>query len=53
MVEKRQGAQDSLPREIGYRNGWLGIEQLVTEAEWLQKTPCRKYLQKIIEAAYQ
>ena len=52
-VEKRQGLKIACLEEIGYRNGWLGLERLVAQAGRLQKTPCGKYLQKIIERVNQ
>ena len=50
-VEKRQGLKIACLEEIGYRNGWLGLEQLVIQAERLQKTPYGQYLHKIIDGA--
>ena len=48
-VEKRQGLKIACLEEIGYRNGWLDLDQLVAHAEHLQKTPYGYYLQKIID----
>ena len=50
-VEKRQGLKIACLEEIGYRNGWLGLEQLTAQAESLQKTPYGQYLQRIIDGA--
>lgn len=48
-VEKRQGLKIACLEEIGYRNGWLGLQQLAAQAESLQNTPYGQYLQKIID----
>ena len=50
-VEKRQGLKIACLEEIGYRNGWLVLEQLTAQAESLQKTPYGQYLQRIIDGA--
>ena len=42
VVEKRQGLKIACLEEIGYRNGWLGIEQLVAHAERLTEDTLRE-----------
>ena len=48
-VENRQGLKIACLEEIGYRNGWLGKEMLVAQADQLYKTPYGQYLQRIID----
>ena len=48
-VEKRQGLKVACLEEIGFRNGWLGREQLLAEAMKLAKTDYRHYLKLVAE----
>ena len=46
-IEKRQGLKVACLEEIGYRNGWLSKELLLTEAESLKKTAYGQYLLQV------
>ena len=48
-VEKRQGLKVACLEEIGFRNGWLGREQLLAEAMKLAKTDYGHYLKLVAE----
>jgi len=46
-VEHRQGLKIACLEEIAFRNGWLGLEQLVTQAQALAKTGYGQYLLRL------
>ena len=46
-IEKRQGLKVACLEEIGYRNGWLSQERLLTEAQSLKKTAYGQYLLQV------
>ena len=46
-IEKRQGLKVACLEEIGYRNGWLSKQRLLTEAEALKKTGYGQYLLQV------
>lgn len=46
-IEKRQGLKVACLEEIGYRQGWLGREQLLREAVALKKTGYGQYLLQV------
>lgn len=48
-LEKRQGLKIACLEEIAYRMGFIGEEQLLAEAEKLQKNSYGEYLRKLIE----
>jgi glucose-1-phosphate thymidylyltransferase len=47
-IESRQGLKIACLEEIGYQNGWLTREQLVVQANGLEKTDYGQYLFKLI-----
>ncbi|MEL0027118.1 MAG: glucose-1-phosphate thymidylyltransferase RfbA, partial [Perlucidibaca sp.] len=50
-IEKRQGLKVACLEEIGYRQGWLGRERLLAEAEALKKTGYGQYLLQVLSEA--
>ncbi|MDQ0432315.1 glucose-1-phosphate thymidylyltransferase [Pantoea agglomerans] len=52
-IENRQGLKVACLEEIAFRNGWIGIDDLVTRAEELRKTAYGKYLQFLITGKHQ
>ena len=48
-VQERQGLRVSCPEEIGWRNGWIGREDLLRRAEALAKNPYGIYLRQLAE----
>lgn len=53
MIEKRQGVKISAPEEIGYRNGWIGKEQLLSDAKRYGKSPYGEHLEAVAEGRIQ
>jgi glucose-1-phosphate thymidylyltransferase len=53
MIEKRQGVKISAPEEIGYRNGWIGKEQLLSDAKRYGKSPYGDHLKAVAEGRIQ
>ena len=49
MIEKRQGIKISAPEEIGYRNGWIDREALMTSAMRYGKSPYGEHLRRVAE----
>ncbi|MGP6489274.1 glucose-1-phosphate thymidylyltransferase RfbA [Duffyella gerundensis] len=47
-IENRQGLKVACLEEIAFRNGWLGIEDLIVRAEELKKTAYGKYLRFLV-----
>jgi glucose-1-phosphate thymidylyltransferase len=47
-LEKRQGLKVSCPEEIAYRAGWIGAEQLRSQAEPMLKNGYGQYLLKVL-----
>ena len=50
-IEHRQGLKVACLEEIGFRNGWISVNELIMKAERLSKTGYGQYLNKIAEAA--
>jgi len=50
-LEKRQGLKIACLEEIAYRMGFIGVEQLMAEAENLKKNSYGDYLKKLIKTA--
>lgn len=50
-IEKRQGLKVACLEEIGYRNGWLSQERLLSEANALKKTVYGQYLLQVASEA--
>ena len=46
-VEQRQGFKIACLEEIGYQNGWISQDELVTQGETLKKTGYGQYLLKV------
>ncbi|WP_024553492.1 glucose-1-phosphate thymidylyltransferase RfbA [Franconibacter helveticus 513] len=51
-IENRQGLKVACLEEIAFRNGWLGIDELLSRAEELKKTSYGKYLQFLAKGRY-
>jgi glucose-1-phosphate thymidylyltransferase len=49
VIEKRQGLKVACLEEIGYRNGWIGVEQLQKMAEPMKKNLYGQYLLNLIK----
>jgi glucose-1-phosphate thymidylyltransferase len=49
MIEKRQGIKISAPEEIGFRNGWISREELVSSASRYGKSPYGEHLRQVAE----
>jgi len=47
-IEKRQGLKIACLEEVAFNNGWIGEEQLESQAENLKKTGYGQYLQKLL-----
>ncbi len=47
-IQKRQGLQVSCLEEIAYVNGWINEDQLLKQADFLQKTDYGVYLKNLI-----
>lgn len=47
-IEKRQGLKVACLEEIGFANGWLTREQVLTQAAALGKTAYGQYLKKLV-----
>lgn len=48
-VEQRQGLKVACLEEIGYRQGWIDLDQLRERAEVLKKTGYGQYLKKVAD----
>ena len=46
-IEKRQGLKVACLEEIGFKNGWLLLEDLITQAQKLSQTGYGEYLDKV------
>ncbi len=47
-LQKRQGLMVACPEEIAYRQGWIGAEDLLKLAQYLNKNSYGKYLEKLL-----
>ncbi|WP_068635216.1 glucose-1-phosphate thymidylyltransferase RfbA [Thauera butanivorans] len=47
-IEKRQGMKIACLEEIAFRNGWLGIDDVLAEARKLEKTGYGQYLAQVV-----
>ena len=50
-IEHRQGLKVACLEEIGFRNGWISVDELKLKAERLSKTGYGQYLNRIAEAS--
>jgi len=48
-LEQRQGLKVACPEEIAWRNGWIGLDQLLALAEPLAKSSYGSYLKAIAQ----
>jgi len=48
-VQERQGLRVACPEEIGFRNGWIGRDDLLRRADALAKNPYGAYLRQVAE----
>lgn len=48
-VERRQGLMIACLEEIGFRNGWVSREGLLTRAKEMSGTPYGRYLERVAE----
>jgi len=48
-IEHRQGLKVACLEEIGYRNGWISKDDILSQAEKLNKTGYGQYLMKVAE----
>ena len=51
-IEQRQGLKVACLEEIAFHNGWLTSEQVIQQAERLQKTGYGQYLFKLLQDAH-
>jgi len=49
MIEKRQGIKISAPEEIGFSNGWISREELLSSASRYGKSPYGEHLKQVAE----
>lgn len=49
LLEKRQGIKLSVPEEIGYINGWITKEGLLSSADKYGKSPYAKHLRNVVD----
>jgi glucose-1-phosphate thymidylyltransferase len=47
-IEQRQGLMICCPEEISFRNGWIGVTQLMKLAEPLKKNQYGEYLENLV-----
>lgn len=52
VVESREGIQISAPEEIGYRNGWIGEQELEERAAAYGKSPYGRHLRNVACGRY-
>ncbi len=48
-IEERQGLKVCCPEEIAYANGWIDAEQVLRQAEKLNKNAYGAYLRRVVE----
>ena len=48
---QRQGLQVGCPEEIAFKNGWIGVDQLLAAGSGLTRTAYGKYLIRLAESA--
>ena len=51
-IEQRQGLKVACLEEIAFNNGWLTREQVIKQAERLQKTGYGQYLFKLLQETH-
>ncbi len=49
-VEQRQGFMIACPEEISFRQGWIGVEELLKTADMLKNNSYGRYLKKLAES---
>ena len=49
MIQSRQGIMISAPEEIGYINGFIGVEKLLEAAGEYGKSPYGEHLKAVAE----
>lgn len=49
VIEERQGIKVSCPEEVAWRRGWIDDEQLLRQADVLEKSGYGTYLRKLLE----
>ncbi|MCL7939248.1 glucose-1-phosphate thymidylyltransferase RfbA [Halomonas sp. ATCH28] len=50
-IEHRQGLKVACLEEIGWHNGWISDQEILTEAEALEKTGYGQYLLRVVKGA--
>lgn len=50
-LQQRQGLQVGCPEEIAFKNGWIGVDQLLAAGSGLTRTAYGKYLIRLAESA--
>lgn len=48
-IEQRQGLKVACLEEIGFRNGWLGADEVLRQAQRLDKTGYGQYLHRLVK----
>jgi len=51
-IEKRQGFKIACLEEIAFHNGWISVEQLKAQGEYLQKTGYGQYLLALLKESH-
>lgn len=49
VLQERQGLRIGVPEEVGLRNGWLSVSNLMDTIMQMPPTEYSKYLKKIVD----